>query len=101
MVAILPRTQRLELMAVRAREYPHLVGNAGGVRAESVIIAHAIHDSLGLADFLPKNVAENAASPLAVPVTRRAQFVKNAARHESGGGDLRMRVRPFLTGRHS
>ena len=98
MAAIFFGKHGLELMIVRARENPDFVGDARSVRAEGVIIAGAIHHALGLANFLAQDVAKGAAFAFAEPFAGAAQLVENAARNESGGGDLRVGVRPFFPG---
>ncbi len=92
------RLRRFELMIVSFRHDPGFIGHARSIRAKGVVVADAVHDALGLANFLTQDVAEDAALALAIPFACGAEFVENAPRNEGGGVDLRMGVRPFLTG---
>src|SRR5690242_349370 len=98
MTAIFFGGWRLKLMIVRPRDQPSFVRDARSIGAKGVVIADVIHNSSLLTNFLPQDVAENAALAFAVPFAGGAQFVQNAARDKSGCGDLRMRMRPFLSG---
>src|SRR6185437_12381360 len=59
-----------------------------GIRAKSIVIAHAIDNSRLLPNFLPQDIAKNAALAFAVPFAGGAQFVQNTARDKSGCGHL-------------
>ena len=98
LAAIGVRALALEQVIVLAVEDPDLERHARGVGAQGHVIALRIHDALGLALFLFHDVAENAAFLFRVPFARGAQFVQNSARHKRGRGDLRVRVRTFLSG---
>src|SRR5579862_2788472 len=61
LATVFPGQERLKLVIMRSRNQPGFVGDAGSVRAKSVVIPDVVHDSGLLADFLAKDVAENAA----------------------------------------
>src|SRR5579863_6929024 len=88
---------RFEFVIMAARQNPSFKGHARSIRAEGDVVALRIDYALLLLFFLAQNVAKNAAVALAKPIARGAQFIKHAARNESGRGDLRMRMRPLLT----
>src|SRR5579863_6664351 len=83
---------------MRSRNYPGFIRYAGSVGTKCVIVSDAVHDALFLANFLAEDVAEHATVAVAIPFARRAKLVQNAARHECGSGELRVRVRPFFSG---
>lgn len=59
--------QDFELVRMGLRHQPSLIGHAGRVGADGVVVADIIHNALGLPDLLPEDVAENAAVAIPIP----------------------------------
>src|SRR5579871_4605295 len=94
--ARLIQTRALERCIVIAGQYPGFIGNTRCVRAQRQIIATGFDHSQGLALLLLDDVAKNTALLADKIFASCAQFVKDAARHEHGGCDLRSGMVEFL-----
>src|ERR1700720_695699 len=84
-------------MIVAGVQHPNFIGHPGGVRTERVVISLDVHDALSLLLILAHYVAKNATLPLAKPLARRIPLILDASGDEDRRGNLRMRVRPFVS----
>jgi hypothetical protein len=96
MPPVCARPRLLEHVIVLAMEHPDFIWDTGRIGTERDVFALRVHDPFSLALFLFQDVAKNASFFFSIPFPGSAQFIKNSARHECGGGDLGVGVRAFL-----
>src|SRR5258708_16534973 len=80
---------------------PGLIWNAWRIRAEGYVVSTIFDDAQTLMLFLGQDVAEDATLFGLEIVASGAELVEDAARHESGCGELGSRVVEFRSGPHA
>src|ERR1700693_3946390 len=81
-----------------ARHNPGFIRNARSIGAEGYVVSAIFDDAQGLILLLGQNVAEDATLYALEIVASGAELVEDAARHESGCGQLRGGMVEFLSG---
>src|ERR1700674_1059893 len=82
-----------------ARHNPGFIRDTRSIGAEGYVVSAIFDDAKGLILLLGQNVAEDATLFALEIVASGAEFVEDAARHESGCGQLRCGVFKFLSRR--
>src|ERR1700682_6029812 len=81
-----------------ARHNPGFIRDARSIGAEGHVVSAIFDDAQALMLLLRQNVAEDATLLALEIVASGAEFVEDAARHESGCGQLRSGMVEFLSG---
>src|SRR5437868_2211563 len=81
---------------MRARDDPGFVGHARRIGTAGNVLTAALHNADLLLLFLRQNIAEDATLLALVVLAPGPQFIKHAARHKRGRGELPVRVVEFL-----